>query len=118
MQRPSEQCLTCYGTGETVVEGAPEACPDCFGEGSAPSRGAKLEWRLRAIENAYRQSERETAGDVLWLVNELRQARESLVRILARCQDADDSDVLAAEVREEANLALGIYVPPDLADRR
>lgn len=115
MQRPAHQCLTCYGTGETVVEGVPEACPDCFGEGKALSRGTRLEWRLRAIEQNYRQSERETAGDVLWLVNELRQARESLVRILARCQDADDTDALAAEIRKEVNEALGMYPPTDVA---
>jgi hypothetical protein len=118
MQRSAEQCLTCYGTGETVVDGIPAACPDCFGEGKALSHGTKLEWRLRAIEQAYRQSERETAGDVLWLVNELRQARESLLRILARCQDADDSDTLASEVRTECNQALGLYMLTDVDNPR
>jgi hypothetical protein len=111
MERPVDTCLTCYGTGETVADGAPEVCSDCFGEGRALSRGTKLEWRLRAIENAYRSSPRETATDVMWLVSELRMSREALVRILARCQDADTSDVLAREVGEHANAALGIYEP-------
>ncbi|HZU83810.1 MAG TPA: hypothetical protein VE987_12875 [Polyangiaceae bacterium] len=106
-------CLTCYGAGETVTESGPQACPDCFGEGRAPSRGAKLEWRLREIERAHRHSGRETEGDVLWLAHELRRGREALVRILARCQDADDSDGLARDVKYLANDALGLY---ELAD--
>jgi hypothetical protein len=106
-----ENCLTCYGTGEVAVDGPPETCPDCFGEGRALSPGTKLEWRLRALESAYRQSRNEAASDVLWLISEVRQARESLLRIFARCQDADDSDALAREVRQEANNALKIYAP-------
>jgi hypothetical protein len=106
-----ENCLTCYGTGEIAVDGPPETCPDCFGEGRALSPGTKLEWRLRALESAYRESRNEAASDVLWMVSELRQARESLLRIFARCQDAEDSDALAREVRKEANDALKIYAP-------
>jgi hypothetical protein len=109
MERPAEACVTCYGTGETVAGGAPEVCPDCFGEGKALSRGTKLEWRLRAIENAYRAAPRDTAADVLWLVSELRLSRDALVRILARCQDAEDSDALAHELASQANAALGVY---------
>ncbi len=116
-KKPDEACLTCYGTGEVVTDGPPETCPDCFGE-RALSRGTKLEWRLRAIESTYRQSERETASDVLWLVRELREARGSLVRILARCQDAEDSDVLAREVRDEANKALGVYAVETIDEAR
>ena len=111
MQKPAETCLTCYGTGESATCGAPETCPDCFGEGKALGRSTKLEWRLRAIESAYRNAEHETAVDVRWLVNEVRQAREALLRILARCQDADDSNVTAREVTYQANEALGVYDP-------
>ncbi len=111
MQKPGESCLTCYGTGETAIDGAPEVCPDCFGEGKALGHGAKLEWRLRSMEKAYRLAEAETRADVQWLINELRAAREALVHILARCQDASDSDALAAEVKFRANQALGVYDP-------
>lgn len=114
MERPSP-CLTCYGAGETVTENGPQACPDCFGEGTAPNRGTRLEWRLREMERAYRQSGRETEGDILWVVHELRQCREALVRILARCQDADESDSLARDVKYQANEALGMYEPTEPA---
>jgi glycosyltransferase involved in cell wall biosynthesis len=107
--------LTCYGTGEVAVDGPPETCPDCYGEGRALSAGTKIEWRLRAMESAYGQSGREAAADVRWLVSELRQTREVLVRILARCQDADEGDALALEIRQRANEALKVYLP-ELAD--
>src|ERR1019366_8732120 len=79
MKQPAETCLTCCGTGDATTGGAPETCPDCFGEPRerALGRSTKLEWRLRAIESAYRNPERETAGDVLWLVAEVRKAREA-----------------------------------------
>ena len=109
MQKPGDACLTCYGTGETAIDGAPEPCPDCFGGGKAAGHGAKLEWRLRSIEKAYRLAEAETRSDMQWLINELRTAREALVHILARCQDASDQDPLAAEVKFRANQALGVY---------
>jgi hypothetical protein len=111
MSKLVDPCLTCYGAGETVTEAGPQVCPDCFGEGSARSRGTKLEWRLREIERAYRSSGRETEADVLWLVHELRGSREALLGILARCQDADESDVLARDVKFQANEALGLYDP-------
>ena len=111
MSKATDACLTCYGAGETVTESGPRICPDCFGEGSSGARGTKLEWRLRAIESAYRGSGRETEADVLWLVHEVRRSREALLRILARCQDADDSDVLARDVKYQANEALGVYDP-------
>ena len=44
-----------------------------------------------------------------WLVNELRGTREALVQILARCQDAAESDALAQDVKYRANEALGVY---------
>lgn len=104
-------CLTCYGRGETASEHGPTVCPDCFGDGKPPARGTRLEWRLRELERAYRDASGETAADVLWLVHELRGAREALVRVLARCDDADDSDVVAREVKFLANAALGLYEP-------
>jgi hypothetical protein len=94
-----------------VAENGPQLCPDCFGEGSALSRSTKMEWRLREIERVHRHSGRETEADVVWMVHELRQAREALVRILARCQDADDFDLTARDVKFVANEALGLYEP-------
>lgn len=111
MQKPTAACLTCYGSGEIVADGAPQTCPDCFGEGKALSRGTKVEWRLRALENAHRQAPAEATADVLWLVNELRVAREALVRIFARCADATDESDVMREVKHRANEALGLYEP-------
>jgi hypothetical protein len=70
-----------------------------------------MEWRLREIERVYRHSARETESDVLWLVHELRSSREALLRILARCQDADEADAVARDVKYLANDALGLYDP-------
>jgi hypothetical protein len=111
MAKAVEQCLTCYGAGETVTEGGPATCPDCFGAGKQLSQSTKMEWRLREIERAYRHSGRETEADVLWLVHELRRSRDALVRILARCQDSDDTDATARDVKYQANEALGLYEP-------
>ena len=104
-------CLTCYGRGETASEHGPTVCPDCFGDGKPPARGTRLEWRLRELERTYRDAKDESAADVLWLVHELRGARDALVRVLARCVDADEGDVVAREVKFLANEALGLYEP-------
>jgi hypothetical protein len=106
-----QRCLTCYGEGEIAGDAGPTACPDCFGDGKPLGRGAKLEWRLREIERAHRGSGVEGAADVLWLVHELRRSREALVGIMTRCQDADDGDTFAAEIRYRTNEALGLYDP-------
>lgn len=111
MPKAPEQCLTCYGAGETVTESGPTVCPDCFGAGKQLSHSTKLEWRLREIERAHRHSGREAEAEVMWLIHELRHSREALVRILALCQDADDSNSTAREVKYCANEALGIYDP-------
>ncbi len=111
MATASGPCLTCNGTGESVTELGPEACSDCFGEGRTLAHGAKLEWRLRALERTYRGSGRETEADLLWLVNEVRRHRDALLRILARCQDADEGDATAREIRFQANETLGLYDP-------
>jgi hypothetical protein len=102
-------CLTCYGAGEIAGENGPRTCPDCFGEATELSHHTRNEWRLSALEQTYRNSGGEPAADVLWLVHEVRRSQEVLVRILARCQDAPDSDTVAQYVRYEANQALGFY---------
>jgi hypothetical protein len=102
-------CLTCYGRGEIASDHGLVSCPDCFGDGKPPGRGARLEWRLRELERVYRTAGGDAATDVLWLVHELRGAREALVRVLARCDDADDHDAVAREVKFLANEALGLY---------
>ncbi len=103
------RCSTCYGTGEVVGEQGAAVCPDCFGDGNALGSGAKLEWRLREIERTHRGSGRDDEADVLWMAAELRRCREALVLILARCQDADEGDALAEDVKFRANEALGLY---------
>jgi hypothetical protein len=107
----TEKCLTCYGKGEVPTERGPEACPDCLGEGRPLDRGAKMEWRLRELERTYQVADAETKSDVVWLVHELRRHREVLLRIFALCQDADDGDATARDVKYLANEALGIYEP-------
>jgi hypothetical protein len=102
-------CATCYGTGELVTEHGATTCPDCFGEARAPGRGTALEWRLRELEGQYRNSSVDGAADILWLIHELRRAREALVLILARCQDADEGDTLATDVKYRANDVLELY---------
>lgn len=102
-------CLTCYGRGETASEHGPTVCPDCFGDGKPPARGTRVEWRLRELETQCRDDKDERARDITWLVHELRGARDALVRVLARCADADESDDVAREVKFIANEALGVY---------
>jgi hypothetical protein len=107
---PSEKtCLTCHGTGESVTEVGPQPCPDCFGVGRAQSPNTKLEWRLREIERSCAQLGRESATDVLWLIHELRVSRAALLEILTCCQDADETDLTARDVRFRANAALKLY---------
>jgi hypothetical protein len=108
-QKPSPSCLTCYGTGEVASENGPETCPDCFGAAAKLSQHTRNEWRLSALEQAYRSTGREASADVMWLVHEVRRSQDALVRILARCQDAPEADAVAQYVRFEANQALGFY---------
>jgi hypothetical protein len=102
-------CTSCYGTGEIVNEQGAVACPHCFGDGGASNAGAKVEWRLREIERLHRASGLESEADVLWLVHELRRSREALLRIVARCQDAHETDALALDIKYQANEVLGLY---------
>ena len=101
-------CHTCYGTGEVVTEQGPSNCPDCYGDGKQANSGNKFEWRLRELERHYRTKNGESLSDVMWLVHELRQARDALVLILTRCQDADESDDMARYVRRQSMEALGL----------
>src|SRR5688572_18485095 len=93
------RCASCYGTGEIVGEHGPVACPHCFGDGGQGHSGARLEWRLREIERLHRGSGAESEADMLWLVHELRRSREALVRIVTRCQDAQEGDALALDIK-------------------
>ena len=102
----SNECTTCYGTGEVVDDQGARACPDCFGEG----RGAQVEWRLSELGRRYGGSG-ETDADVQWLTQEVRRYRDALVRVLTLCQDADPEDALANQIKYQANEALRIYVP-------
>jgi hypothetical protein len=102
-------CQTCYGTGEIVTEHGAVSCPDCYGDGKAANRGNKMEWRLRDLERTYRSPNHECFADVMWLVHELRLARDALILILSRCQDADEGDETARYVRSQAMEALGLY---------
>ena len=89
------QCLTCQGSGEVGTDSGPEPCPDCFGGGGAVTPGARVEWRLSRIETRATRLDAETAADLRWLIHEVRRSRAALLQILARCQDADDSDQTA-----------------------
>lgn len=109
MSNATADCQTCYGSGEIVTEQGPSACPDCYGDGKAANRGNKMEWRLRELEHAYKNGRHESLADIMWLVHELRRAREALLLILSRCQDADEHDETAGYVRNQAMTALGLY---------
>jgi hypothetical protein len=117
MPETTMMCHTCFGTGEVATEAGVASCPDCHGDGESPSMGRKLEWRLLELESAYRTGSRESFGDVMWLVHELRRTREALVAILTRCQDADEADEVAKYVRAQAMAALGLYARAALAAR-
>jgi hypothetical protein len=105
----SDSCLTCGGAGEVGTELGLLACPDCFGDGRRPGRGASFEWRLRQIEQRHHAAGGEVASDLVWLVHELRRTRQALTGILTRCQDAEEGDAFAAAIRYQANEALGLY---------
>lgn len=110
---PNASCTTCYGSGEVVTEQGAMACPDCYGDGTPPGRGAKVEWRLRALDAQYAAQGGEAAADVRWLIHELRRSREALVNILTLCQDAAQNSggggELQREIQFRANDALGLY---------
>jgi hypothetical protein len=104
--RPS--CSTCYGTGEIVTDQGSFVCPDCLGQGIPPGRGGAMEWRLRDIERSHSAGTHGCEADVRWLIVEVRRSREALVRILTRCQDAGETELLR-EIKFVANEVLGLY---------
>jgi hypothetical protein len=105
----AETCATCYGQGEIVTEQGPLTCRDCMGHGKLAGRLELFEWRLRELERSHRTSGHGCEDDVRWLAAEVRRSRDALLQIFARCQDAAETDVLAAEVRHLANGSLGLY---------
>ena len=104
-------CATCLGEGEIGTENGPVSCPDCFGEGRHVALAERAEWRMRDIERAHRDDAHACAPDTRWLVFELRRSREALQRILAICQDEDETNPLATEVKFVANQVLELYEP-------
>jgi hypothetical protein len=105
----AKPCATCYGAGEIVSEDGPRACGDCFGEGTQPSSGMRMEWRLRQIERAHLGSGGEREADIRWLVHELRKSRHLLVAIFAQCEDAGGDEALAKAIKYQINEALELY---------
>jgi hypothetical protein len=115
MQAAAGDCLTCYGKGEVVDDFGPSPCPDCGGGGKQLDGNTQTEWRLRDIEGAHVGTAHGCEADVRWLAFELRRAREALLRIVTRSQDAEEGDELARDVRMTAIEALSLYrqVPPN-----
>jgi hypothetical protein len=111
MHNPAQSCLTCGGSGEVASEQGPEPCPDCFGAGQNLDPSTKVEWRLRRIEQSCQDWGRDAESAARWLIHEVRMQRESLLRILTRCQDSDAGDAIATDVKYFANEALGFYEP-------
>jgi hypothetical protein len=110
METAVEKCVSCYGEGEVVTDYGPVTCPDCFGEGRQMGSVERTEWRLRDIERNHSDGTHGCEADIRWLIHELRQSREALVHILARCQDETAGPPeLAAAVQFAANRALGLY---------
>ena len=107
--KPNDACASCLGEGEIGSENGPIPCPDCFGQGRRLALAERVEWRIRDIERAHRGDGHGCTRDVSWLVFELRRSREALQRILARCQDEDAGNALAAEVKFVANQILELY---------
>jgi hypothetical protein len=110
MDSAVEKCASCHGGGEIGTDYGPVTCPDCFGEGRQMGSLERTEWRLRDIERNHSGGTHGCEPDVRWLIHELRQAREALTHILARCQDESaEPPELANAVQFAANRALGLY---------
>lgn len=108
-------CITCHGGGEISSEFGPTICPDCQGDARSPGRRELLEWRLRDIELLHAGDGHPCEADVRWLVYQVRREHDALLRILSRCQDADQ-EPLAADVKYLVNEALELYEP--VSDQR
>lgn len=106
---PQGTCLTCLGSGEVSSERGPARCVDCDGTGKLGSIFRRNEARLRQIENSLDGREGETALDLRWLAGELRRSRDALLKVMTAAQDGNAEDELLANIRFEANEALGVY---------
>ena len=115
MQEASNRppCDSCSGSGEVPTDFGPADCPDCGGAGYLPPRSALVEWRLRDIERALSSGIVLVKGDVKWLVDELRLARDALTDVLSLAHDVEDTEGIATRIRFTANRALGLYEPGD-----
>jgi hypothetical protein len=107
------RCHSCLGTGEVGTESGPVDCPDCGGSGILPHPHVAVEWRMRDIERHHilgKDASRAdpVAGDLRWLIAELRRARTALTEIAALADDAGDSEV-ARRLRFTVNRALELY---------
>ena len=107
--RHAEPCDSCAQTGEFPTDYGPVDCPDCGGSGFLPPRSVLVEWRARDIERCLGRGVHPEAGDVRWLLNELREARTALTEVVALAHDARDPDDIAVKIRFAANRALGLY---------
>lgn len=107
------RCDSCGSSGEVPTDFGPADCPDCGGAGYLPPRSTLVEWRLRDLERAISDAAVPASGDVKWLVDELRLARDALTEVLALAHDVDDADGISTRIRFTANRALGLYEPGD-----
>ena len=105
---PERRCHSCLGTGEVGTEGGSVDCPDCGGSGILPHPHVAVEWRVRDIERLHATRNDAIAGDLRWLIAEVRRARTALTEIAALADDAGDTDV-ARRLRFTANRALELY---------
>ena len=98
------------------TEVGPVDCPDCGGSGALPHPAVMVEWRVRDIERRYAAAQEDgMAGDMRWLIAELRRARTALTEIAALADDAGDTE-LGRRLRFTANRALELY-PVEDAER-
>lgn len=100
-------CDACLGSGEVPTDYGSVDCPECGGAGFLPSHDVLVDWRSRDIERALGAGITPTAGDVRWLLAELRQARAALTNVVALSHDAEDSEGIAQRIRVTASRALG-----------
>src|SRR5260221_12970477 len=74
MTKAADQCLTCYGAGETVTEAGVTVLPGCFGEGKQFSQSTKMGWGVVQMERAHLHPGVETEGGPPWASNSVRGA--------------------------------------------
>jgi hypothetical protein len=106
-------CDACSGSGELPTDYGVLDCPECGGSGFLPSRDVLVDWRSRDIERAIGAGITPTAGDVRWLLAELRNARAALTNVVALSHDAEDAEGISQRIRVTAQRALGYDGKPD-----